>query len=250
MSTDFYKQQAEPVSKPVGVAYPACSGSSLQVHLGFVVAILVAVGVSWLLNRTTIGFGFRAVGANIDAARAAGIDPNRATVLAMSLSAVCPAWPARTSSRASPCSPGSRRGSASMGSRSRFWAEGNPGGVVAAAFLFEALRTGGRSMRVLTQTPIDIIVVIQALVIAFVAAPALVRGLPTEDPALRRGRRHVREGMGLASTVAQPAVLRGTSVRRARVMGILFILVGVLMSWRSASGRRAVRRRGSDEPGA
>ena len=50
---------------------------------------------------------------------------------------------------------------------------GNPG-VVAAAFLFGALRTGGRSMRVLTQTPIDIIVVIQALVIAFVAAPALV----------------------------------------------------------------------------
>jgi ABC-type uncharacterized transport system permease subunit len=44
LSTDFYKQQAEPVSKPVGVAYPHLFGSSLRVHLGFVVAILVAVG--------------------------------------------------------------------------------------------------------------------------------------------------------------------------------------------------------------
>ena len=50
-------------------------------------------------------------------------------------------------------------------------------GVVVASFLFAALRTGGRSMQVATQTPIDIIVVIQALVIAFIAAPALVRAL-------------------------------------------------------------------------
>jgi simple sugar transport system permease protein len=54
---------------------------------------------------------------------------------------------------------------------------GSPAGVVAASFLFGALRTGGRSMQVVTQTPIDIIVVIQALVIVFVAAPALVRAI-------------------------------------------------------------------------
>jgi ABC-type uncharacterized transport system permease subunit len=66
-------------------------------------------------------------------------------------------------------------------------------GVVVASFLFAALRTGGRSMQVVTQTPIDIIVVIQALVIAFVAALAAgTRGLPTEDrrcrpPPARRG---------------------------------------------------------------
>ena len=200
LSTDFYKQQAEPVSKPVGVAYPHLFGSSLQVHLGFVVAILVAVGVSWLLNRTTIGFGFRAVGANIDAARAAGIDPNRATVLAMSLSGGLSglAGANQLASITPSLFPGFASGLGFDGIAIALLGGGNPGGVVAAAFLFGALRTGGRSMRVLTQTPIDIIVVIQALVIAFVAAPALVRGLPTEDPALRRGRRHVREGMGLA----------------------------------------------------
>jgi general nucleoside transport system permease protein len=52
-----------------------------------------------------------------------------------------------------------------------------PFGVVAGAFLFGILRAGGRSMQAVTQTPIDIIVVIQGLVIAFVAAPALVRAI-------------------------------------------------------------------------
>jgi simple sugar transport system permease protein len=52
-----------------------------------------------------------------------------------------------------------------------------PWGVVLASLLFGALRTGGRSMQAITQTPIDIITVIQAFVIAFIAAPALVRAI-------------------------------------------------------------------------
>ena len=53
----------------------------------------------------------------------------------------------------------------------------NPSGVVAAAFLFGILRAGSRSMQAATQTPVDIVVVIQALVIVFIAAPAIVRGI-------------------------------------------------------------------------
>ncbi len=52
-----------------------------------------------------------------------------------------------------------------------------PSGVVAAAFLFGILRAGSRSMQAATQTPVDIVVVIQALVIVFIAAPAIVRGV-------------------------------------------------------------------------
>ena len=50
-------------------------------------------------------------------------------------------------------------------------------GVVAAAFLFGALRAGATPMQAATGTPIDIVVVIQALVIMFIAAPALVRAI-------------------------------------------------------------------------
>jgi simple sugar transport system permease protein len=52
-----------------------------------------------------------------------------------------------------------------------------PAGVVAAALLFGVLRAGSRSMQAATQTPVDIVLVIQSLVIVFVAAPSIVRSV-------------------------------------------------------------------------
>ena len=179
LSTDFYKQQAEPVSKPAGAAYPHLFGSGVRVHLGIIVALAAAFGVAWLLNRTTIGFRFRAVGANPDAARAAGINPHRTTIVVMSLSGGLSglAGANQLASITPSLFPGFASGLGFDGIAIALLGRGNPAGVVAASFLFGALRTGGRSMQVVTQTPIDIIVVIQALVIVFVAAPALVRAL-------------------------------------------------------------------------
>jgi ABC-type uncharacterized transport system permease subunit len=179
LSTDFYAQQAEPVSKPVQVAYPHLFGPSLRLHLGIFVALGVAGGVAWLLNRTTIGFEFRAVGANPDAARAAGMSPTRTTVAVMSLSGGLAglAGANQLASITPSLFPGFASGIGYDGIAIALVGRGKPMGVVVASFLFAALRTGGRSMQVVTQTPIDIIVVIQALVIAFIAAPALVRAL-------------------------------------------------------------------------
>ncbi|HET8661168.1 MAG TPA: ABC transporter permease, partial [Micromonosporaceae bacterium] len=44
------------------------AGGQLRVHLGIILAVLAAAGVAWLLNRSTVGFELRAVGANPDAA--------------------------------------------------------------------------------------------------------------------------------------------------------------------------------------
>ena len=52
-----------------------------------------------------------------------------------------------------------------------------PGGVVAAALLFGALRTGGGLMQVKTGIPLDLLFFVQALVIMFVAAPTLIRSI-------------------------------------------------------------------------
>jgi simple sugar transport system permease protein len=52
-----------------------------------------------------------------------------------------------------------------------------PLGVVAAAFLFGALRAGATPMQSATGTPLDLVVIIQALVIMFMAAPGLVRAI-------------------------------------------------------------------------
>jgi simple sugar transport system permease protein len=50
-----------------------------------------------------------------------------------------------------------------------------PLGVVLSALLFGVLRAGATPMQAATGIPIDLVVVIQALVIMFVAAPALIR---------------------------------------------------------------------------
>jgi simple sugar transport system permease protein len=53
----------------------------------------------------------------------------------------------------------------------------HPAGIVAAALLFGALNAGGQTMQVETDIPIDLILVIQALVVVFIAAPALIRAI-------------------------------------------------------------------------
>lgn len=53
----------------------------------------------------------------------------------------------------------------------------NPLGVMWAALLFGALTAGGREMQGAAQVPIDLVVVLQALIVIFVAAPALIRAI-------------------------------------------------------------------------
>ena len=53
----------------------------------------------------------------------------------------------------------------------------HPLGVVLAAILFGAMRNGATRMQFLTQIPVDVISVIQALILLFVAADAIIRWL-------------------------------------------------------------------------
>ncbi len=65
-----------------------------------------------------------------------------------------------------------------------------------AAFLFGALRAGATPMQSATGTPIDIVVVIQALVIMFIAAPALVRAIYRIRAERRLGTEVFAKGWG------------------------------------------------------
>lgn len=179
LSVAPYKQQAEPVSKPVKVAFPHLFGANLRVHVGILVALGAAAFVGWLLNRTTIGFEFRAVGASASAARAAGMSPTRTIIVVMTLAGgLAGLAGANQLAGVTPSLiPGFASGLGFEAIALALLGRGTPLGVVLSAFLFGMLRAGGRTMQSLTQTPIDIIVVIQGLVIAFVAAPALVRAI-------------------------------------------------------------------------
>jgi general nucleoside transport system permease protein len=149
----------------------------LRANWGFFLALIAAAVVSWILYRSTKGFEFRAVGLNPSGARYAGMSIAGSTVLAMMASGGL-AGLAGTSQVLGVThflSSGLSPGFGFDGIAIALMARSRPRGVVLAALLFGAMRAGSTPMQSTTGVPIDLVVVIQALVIMFVAAPALVR---------------------------------------------------------------------------
>jgi simple sugar transport system permease protein len=151
----------------------------LRAHWGLVVAIVAAILVSWLLFRSTKGFEFRAVGLNPQAARYAGMSIARTMVLTMMsagvLAGLAGASVVLGTTRA--LTPGLAGGAGFDGIAIALLGRARPAGVLAAAILIGALRAGSTPMQAATGVPIHLVAVIQALVIMFIAAPALVRAI-------------------------------------------------------------------------
>ena len=173
--------RTDPISKAVDSAamLPSFAAVNLRLHAGALLAVAVAIAVYFLLWRTTLGFEFRAVGANPDASRAAGIGVGRVIVLAMALSGGLAGLAGANIILGVQYSitPGFSSGLGFDGITVALLGRGNPVGVVAAALLFGGLRAGAVQMQAATSTPVDIVQVIEALVIMFVAAPALIRAI-------------------------------------------------------------------------
>lgn len=158
---------------------PQLFGSDLRANLGFIIALLVAGGVWWLLNRSTWGFKFRAVGANAAAARTAGISVGRSTTTVMfiagALAGLAGAVQILGPEPAMTAGVGGSFGFDAI--TVALLGRGTPLGTVFAALLFGALRAGGLTMQASTETPLDLVLVIQALVVLFIAAPTMVKAL-------------------------------------------------------------------------
>jgi ABC-type uncharacterized transport system permease subunit len=172
----------DPISKFVEVSatFPRfVDDAALRANFSTLLALVVALGISWLLFRSIRGFEFRAVGLNPGAARYAGMNIGRTMVLTMlicgGLAGLAGATQVLGPSRT--LTPGFSPGWGFDGIAVALIGGSRPLGVVLAAFLFGALRAGATPMQAATGIPIDLVVVIQALVIMFVAAPALVRGI-------------------------------------------------------------------------
>lgn len=174
-------QQSKPVAEAARI--PKLFGSGVLVDWSFVLAIVVAGWLVWLLTRSKLGFQLRAVGANPAAARTAGISVGGMTITAMTMAGGL-AGLAGVSLALGGATSYSVTGSISSNigfdaitvallGRSRPW------GVVGAGLLFGALKQGGATMQATAgvEVPIDIITVIQALIVMFVAAPMLVKSI-------------------------------------------------------------------------
>jgi general nucleoside transport system permease protein len=156
---------------------PRFFADPIRFHLGFFVALLFAWGVYYLLFKTTIGFDLRTVGANPNAAKYAGMSVSRNIMLAMALSGGLAGLAGINEVAgvnrflAAAFSSGYGFDSIALA----LLGKNHPVGVVLAALLFGTLRTGATRMQVVAGIPIDIIAILQAVILMFIAAPAIIR---------------------------------------------------------------------------
>jgi simple sugar transport system permease protein len=149
----------------------------LRVHWGFVLALLVAFLVWWMLNKTTLGFEIRTVGLNPDAAKYAGINVKRTIILTMALSGMLAgmAGALEVTGLNYRHELGFSIGYGFDAIAIALLGKSHPLGVVLAAILFAAMRNGATRMQFLTQLPVDLISMLQALILLLVAADAIIR---------------------------------------------------------------------------
>ena len=179
--------------------FPDLFGPRYNLHAGFLTVIAATIFVWWLLSRSNLGFQFRAVGQNPSAARVAGINVKNVYLYAMAISGALVGL-AGINQVLGTVTTGFGAGiDAGIGfdaitvallGRSRPW------GIFAAGILFGAFKAGGFAMQAAEGVPIDIVVVVQALIVLFIAAPPLVRAifhLPTPGTTRKPRIRKINE---------------------------------------------------------
>ena len=171
----------DPISKAANESarFPTLVGD-YRLHIGFLIALLAVWFTWWLVYKTTIGFEFRAVGANPDGGRYAGMNVAWIYVSVMAVSgALAGIGGANQILGLQPF-----RGISNFAGTIGFDAialallgRSHPVGVLFAGLLFGALRAGGREMQGAAGIPVDLVLVLQALIIVFIAAPRLVQAI-------------------------------------------------------------------------
>ncbi len=151
----------------------------LLAHTGFLVALLATFAFWWLLRKTTLGFEMQATGLNQEAARYAGMRPKSLMVTSMAIAGAFAGLAGGTEVLGL-----YGYASATVAGDIGFDAiavallgRSTPIGTLFAALLFGALQAGGRQMQVDTDVPIDLIIVLRALIVMFIAAPLLVKAM-------------------------------------------------------------------------
>jgi simple sugar transport system permease protein len=173
-SQPISKNMSTWVDVPLIIDLPA-----IRLDYGFVVALLMAVLVSWLLFRTTKGYELRAAGFNMTAARYAGMSAGGSMMLGMALSGGLAGMGGgfmvigNTGQLTNDLSGGIGFNAIALA----LLAGLRPSGVVAAGLLFGALTNGGKQMGIQSGIPFDLLFFIIAMVIMFVAAPGLIRSI-------------------------------------------------------------------------
>jgi simple sugar transport system permease protein len=150
-----------------------------NLHYGIILALLVAALMWWLIYKTIIGFEIRTVGLNARAARYAGMSVPGRIILAMVLAGGLAglAGAVETLGHIHKYAPEFSGAVGFDGITVALLGQTHPLGVVLSAFLLGALDAGASRMQFDSGVAADIIQIIQALVLVFVAAPVIIRSL-------------------------------------------------------------------------
>ncbi len=162
---------------------------SFRLHYGLAVTVLAAFFLWWFLRKTVVGIDIRAVGANPSAAEYAGVKKSKIIILTMALSGalagLAGTFQTLGLNHNLPAAFTSGYGFDSIAVA--LLAKSHPLAVIPSALLWGALRNGAGLMQLRSGISIDLINIIQAGVIALVAADILVRKILRlkKDPELK-----------------------------------------------------------------
>jgi simple sugar transport system permease protein len=159
--------------------YPLLFGDNYRIHWGFFVMLAAVVFVWWLLNRSSIGFKFRALGHNPVAARVAGMNIGLNYVAIMAISGALAGLAGTTQILGTEhnLTTGVAGSYGIDAITVALLGRSNPWGVLASGVLFGALRAGAVTMQAEQAVPVDIVFVVQSMIVLFIAAPPLVRAI-------------------------------------------------------------------------
>jgi simple sugar transport system permease protein len=173
---------ANPKSLPMKdtAILPKVLGDKFNLHLGFVLALVAVAVVWWLLSRSTLGYRIRAVGENPHAARASGISVGRTYTIVMLIAGSLLGLAGVNQVLGTVTSGVSLDLDASIGFDAitvALLGRSRPLGILAAGILFGALKAGGFTMQASENISVDLVLVVQSLIVLFLAAPPLVRAI-------------------------------------------------------------------------
>jgi ABC-type uncharacterized transport system permease subunit len=146
-------------------------------HIGIILAFIAVPIVWFLINRMTIGFQIRAVGANPDAARYAGMKPRRLITLTMSVSGLFAGLAGTIDilgvTHQMPASYSTNVGFDAI--TVALLGRSNPFGIMLAALLFGALRAGAGPMQIQAGVPRELVDLLEAVILLFLVASPVIR---------------------------------------------------------------------------
>jgi simple sugar transport system permease protein len=159
---------------------PKILGDRFNLHLGFIIALLLVALVWWIIERSAFGFRLRAVGLNPEAAKAAGISVGRTYITVMLFAGALVGLAGANQVLGTVTSGVTVDLDAGIGFDAitvALLGRSRPLGILGAGILFGAFKSGGFAMQASQGITVDIVLVVQSLIVLFIAAPPLVRAM-------------------------------------------------------------------------